>query len=80
MSKLLDTVEGRWFVWWLINQTGFYNENFCGSSKDYYLKGCRAVGTAVHLKVREAANFAVFDRMENEELKRQAEYKEDMEV
>ncbi len=64
--KVLSRPEGRRVVWWLLNITNFFEDEFFGNSKDYYNKGKRSIGSMLHSRVTSASGFKALDKMFSE--------------
>ena len=54
MRSLLATIEGRRFLWRLMEKCGIYRESFTGSSETFFLEGKRSIGLFVIAEIIDA--------------------------
>lgn len=54
MRSLLATIEGRRFLWRLMEKCGVYRESFTGSSETFFLEGKRSIGLFVIAEIIDA--------------------------
>lgn len=54
MRSVMETVEGRRFVWRLLSQAGVFRTSFTGNSTTFFNEGMRNIGLIVMADVQEA--------------------------
>lgn len=48
LRVLLDSPDGKEFLWWLLGQTHVFQSSFTGNSATYFLEGERSIGLKVY--------------------------------
>lgn len=51
---LLDSLEGRRFLWRLLSECGVYKQSFTGNSETFFLEGQRKIGLWALADIMEA--------------------------
>ena len=54
LRSVMDSVEGRRFVWRLLSQAGVFRTSFTGNSTTFFNEGMRNMGLIVLADVQEA--------------------------
>lgn len=54
MRSVMETIEGRRFVWRLLSQAGVFRTSFTGNSTTFFNEGMRNIGLIVMADVQEA--------------------------
>lgn len=72
MRSVMDTVEGRRFVWRLLDRAGVFRTSFTGNSTTFFNEGMRNMGLIVLADVQEACAHQYLVMMN--------EYKKDLET
>jgi hypothetical protein len=52
--KVMSTVEGRRFMWRLLDHTGFQKSSFTGNSTTFFNEGMRNIGLIIWSDINEA--------------------------
>lgn len=63
IKSVLKTIEGRRFVWSVLESCGIYKSSFTGSSETFFLEGSRNVGLRLLSKLEMADQESLFQMM-----------------
>ncbi|GEM_PF-1781496 len=69
VRHVLSSVQGRRFVWWILDMAGVYRTSFTGNSTTFFNEGARNIGLRVLAYVMDAKPEA-FLLMQQEDKKR----------
>ena len=71
LVKLLNMVEGRWFLWDLLETCGVFESSFTGNNTTFFLEGQRNIGlvlvNAIHEVSPDAYSLMVKEAKDREE-------------
>jgi len=62
IRDLVNTLQGRAFIWHVLELCGIYSESFTGDNQTFYLEGKRSIGLAL-LQLLEDADPKIYPRL-----------------